>query len=67
MIEYDRVRASSQQDHYNSSDDRDQLTLNSTDISQEFSFTNGGSSMILGANHGHSFIKQLSALLDQQR
>ena len=64
MIEYDCVRASSQQDHYNSSDDRD-LTLNTADINQEFSFTNGGSSS-LGANHGHSFIKQLSSLLDQQ-
>ena len=38
MIEYDCVRTSSQQDHYNSSDDTRDLTLNTADINQEFSF-----------------------------
>lgn len=63
LIEYDRVRVSTQRDHYGSSGDRE-LSLNSKDIQRDFSFTDGGS-FILGSSYGQTFVQQLCTLLDQ--
>lgn len=65
VIEYDRIRVSSQQDNYKSSvgGSRD-LTLNTDDIKREVSFTHSTSSLP-GAELSQSFVHCVSVLLDQ--